>query len=384
MLNLNFLFFSLSSILLLIIVPPNKNKQAKSALKQNFSKLVYIEEGQVTFNVTNAINYTKSDSSLFYTCVPSRRSIDNFYISATEVTNQDWNEFYNYQKDKVGEAIASKKYSPDSLIWKTEYSWTQHFMDVYNSDVKYSNFPVVNVDWNQVNEYCEWKTNSVNELLKTCGVESRIQFRLPKEGEWEYAAIKAPPESINTRLNYYLWTKEEILNDLNSLTNIGSIKDQNGLALKVGVDDGCFISCEVGSFPPTEIGLYDMAGNVSEWTSSIAGFKVMYPDVSSSKIIETEKDIEFEIDYIKENFDTTEWEAINLNNQLIHNSHIFKKKDVRICKGGAWDKALIYTQPGSRQGHSKEYKSCGLGFRIVCTGITDEIQDFLPSKQWQP
>ncbi|MEW7977744.1 MAG: SUMF1/EgtB/PvdO family nonheme iron enzyme [Candidatus Sedimenticola endophacoides] len=92
--------------------------------------------------------------------------------------------------------------------------------------------PVINVSWNDVQDYIDW----LNE--KTDG-----EYRLPSEAEWEYAARAGSKGE-------YSWG-----NSINcSKANYGYN------------DCGISETVEVGSYKKNAFGLYDMHGNVWEWT----------------------------------------------------------------------------------------------------------------------
>lgn len=81
-------------------------------------------------------------------------------------------------------------------------------------------------------------------------------YRLPTEAEWEYAARSGKNE------NKFPWSEDAPMSDKGCF--YANFKPQKGNYVK----DGNLITSRVGTYPPNEFGLYDMAGNVSEWTST--------------------------------------------------------------------------------------------------------------------
>ena len=98
---------------------------------------------------------------------------------------------------------------------------------------------MVLVSWYDAAEFCRW-----------------MGGRLPTEAEWEYAA-RAGGKDIK-----YPWGNEF------DGTKLNFADRSSGLSwAKKEWDDGYKYTSPVGSFPPNELGLYDMAGNVHEWCS---------------------------------------------------------------------------------------------------------------------
>lgn len=90
--------------------------------------------------------------------------------------------------------------------------------------------PVVNVTWNEASAYCEW-----------------VEGRLPTEAEWEHAARGG----LDGKL--FPWG-DEFTGQANGRHNVKTEQFN--------------FTSPVASFPPNAFGLYDMAGNVWEWTAS--------------------------------------------------------------------------------------------------------------------
>ncbi|MBU2644816.1 SUMF1/EgtB/PvdO family nonheme iron enzyme, partial [bacterium] len=153
--------------------------------------------------------------------------VDDFYLAKTEVTNR---QYRLYQPRHVPAAYQGITLNED-------------------------NQPVVNVSWEDTRDYLKW----LNSKQSGSG-----KFRLPTEAEWEYAA------RAGTTTSRY-WG-----NDLDQACRFASVSDQsakrkwNDWAIH-DCDDGYLTTAPVGSFKPNAWGLYDMLGNVWEWTADWYG-----------------------------------------------------------------------------------------------------------------
>ncbi len=138
-----------------------------------------------------------------------------FHLDQTEVTNGA------YQRCYVDGACAA----PGSAASATR--------ETYFANPVYTDFPVVNVDWDAANGYCAW-----------------LGKRLPTLEEWEVAASIAP---LTARYFHYPWGDHFVPNFVNGASMF--VTDTRAVGTFHPVGDSSF-------------GARDMAGNVAEWTAS--------------------------------------------------------------------------------------------------------------------
>ena len=148
---------------------------------------------------------------------------------------------------------------PDTLVWVRDfsYSYNEPMTKRYFSHPAFGNYPVVGVNWNQATAFCEWRTQYLNSFLDKTNRANESPFRLPTEAEWEYAARGGRSQSMFPWGNYYLRNKKGCL--------LANFKPGRGNY----PEDGAFYTARADAYWPNDFGLYCMAGNVAEWTSSV-------------------------------------------------------------------------------------------------------------------
>ena len=156
---------------------------------------------------------------------------------------------------------------PDSLVWMRDfsYSYNEPFTRLYFSHPSYNDYPVVGVTWKQAIAFCHWRTNSSNFYLGKGGKrDEKIDgiYRLPTEAEWEYAARgNSKTNAMYPWGSPYTRTKEGRL--------LANFKPGRGDYFGSDAKNDNIYTTKVQSFPENGYKIYDMAGNVAEWTSSV-------------------------------------------------------------------------------------------------------------------
>lgn len=215
---------------------------------------------------------------------------------------------------------------PDTLCWLKDftYSYNEPFVREYFSHVGYDNYPVVGVNWNQARAFCHWRT----ELYSSASPTRVQEWRLPNEAEWEYAARGG----LNGAK--YPWGGPYTRNQKGCF--LANFKPLRGNY----VSDGGYTTVPVGTYEPNGFGLYDMAGNVAEWTGDA-----------------------FDESAYQETHDLSPYYQITAKNS---DNKIFKRKVIR---GGSWKDIAYYLQCGVRTYEYQDSCRSYIGFRTVRTRI---------------
>jgi formylglycine-generating enzyme required for sulfatase activity len=219
---------------------------------------------------------------------------------------------------------------PDTTCWVNDFNNAnnEYYMRNYFSNPGYAHYPVVGVTWEAATAFCEWRTMFLKKSLKGKNVTIE-KYRLPTEAEWEMAARNANSD------NRYPW-------ESNSTTSESGCYNAN---FKPGegayAADNYLIPAKVGSFKPNNFGLYDMAGNVAEWTSTAY--------TQSGNVQMSDMNPEYNYNAAKED------------------PYALKKK---VVKGGSWKDISTFIRSDFRD---SEYQNKGrsyVGFRCVRTQIS--------------
>lgn len=249
----------------------------------------------------------------------------------TEQGNSEYGSFQNRPQGLKDRSVYVRKevisVYPDTLSWIHDYSYSFNdpMTEKYFWHPAYNFYPVIGVNWKQARAFCVWRTELMNNFLAMEKGEPGVaEYRLPTETEWEWAA-RGGYEN-----NPYPWGGPYTRNEKGCF--LANFKPLRGNY----IDDGGLRTVIVGHYPPNDFGLYDMSGNVSEWTNSA---------------------------YDPSSYNFT-WD---MNPNYTYNA---KENDPpalkrKVIRGGSWKDIAYYMQVTTRDYEYQDTAKCYLGFRCI-------------------
>lgn len=225
---------------------------------------------------------------------------------------------------------------PDTLVWVRDftYSYNEPMTRNYFSHPSFDDYPVVGVSWKQANAFNDWRTKFWSSYRLRLGEPLMDVFRLPTESEWEYAARGGK------KLAQYPWGGPYVRNAKGCI--LANFKPGRGNY----PEDGGFYTVRADAYWPNDYGLYNMAGNVAEWTSS-AFYENSYMFVH---------DLNPDIRYDADN----------------EESETVKRK---VTRGGSWKDIGYYINCGTRHWEFADTSNSYIGFRSVSTYLGRDPKD---------
>lgn len=450
--------------------------------------LVLVEGGTFTMGrVEQDVNYDWNN-------VPRRVTVSSFYIDETEVRNLDYLE-YLYWTGRVFNADYPQIYVkalPDTLVWREKLAYNEPYVEYYLRHPAYRDYPVVGVNWLQASDFCQWRTDRVNEFIlvregiiehnptptpgdyfstdqylsgqwqgqqillpsfdpnvpeRQVRMEDGIflpKYRLPTEAEWEYAAYGLIGNTIGERVTerrIYPWNGHAVRNPDEKYLGqmLANYKRSNGDNMGTAgyLNDNADVTAPVYSYWPNDYGLYNMAGNVSEWVMDVYRplsaedkddfrpfrgnvFKTQVRDPSNNNSIVVNTDSvlydrdsnivnipgqvkwrDVSIDHAEDNLDERRnykyADNISYLDGDVESSVYFQEPDIitdpqrankvmyefgvyslindkaRVYKGGSWRDRAYYMNPGTRRYLDQRQSTAYIGFRCAMTRVGSPV-----------
>jgi gliding motility-associated lipoprotein GldK len=265
--------------------------------------------------------------------------MDSMYLPVTESYNglrtPDVSKYkFRYTEIDLNEAVKKKgrkdfinkaepvEIYPDTTVWIKDfaYSYNEPMHNEYFSHSAYGEYPVVGVTWKQAKAFCAWRTLYKNAYIKSKKKKKRDQinnFRLPIEAEWEYAA-RGGIESAT-----FPWGGPYAHSDRGCF--LANFKPNRGDYAA----DGALYTVEAKSYEPNEFNLYNMAGNVAEWTET--------------------------------SYDPGAYEFVSTMNPNVPD----RKNQRKVIRGGSWKDVAYSLQNATREFEYADSARSYIGFRTV-------------------
>ncbi|MBE0651159.1 MAG: SUMF1/EgtB/PvdO family nonheme iron enzyme [Bacteroidales bacterium] len=400
--------------------------------------MVFIEGGTFTMGATEETPFPEWDNQ------PRQVTVNSFYMDQTEVRNLDYLEYIHWLEKVYGTDYPGvvKKALPDTTVWRNKLAYNEPLVETYFRHPAYHDYPVVGVSWVQANAYASWRTDRVNEMLlikagylsynqhqkdsnsfsteaylagrykspvvnekglfkkKGDTTSQRIGFgdgillpryRLPTEAEWEYAALGLVGNTISNRVvsrKIYPWAGTSLRNDKKD--DIGrfmanfKIGSGDYMGIAGSTNDGASIPAPVMSYWPNDYGLYNMAGNVSEWVLDVyrpLSFQEEsdfdpYRGSNKNGNNANAKDGDYQ-STIQANWNNPSQSDLKNSTKLMYDygvTTLINDKS-RVIKGGSWADPPYYLSPGTRRFMNEDSSSATVGFRCAMTRVGSPISD---------
>ncbi len=408
--------------------------------------LVLIEGGTFTMGATEEMVTDEWNN------IPRRVTVSSFYMDETEVSNVYWLEYLYWLKRVYGDDYPEiyTKALPDTLVWRSKLAYNEPYVDYYLRHPAYNDYPVVGINWLQANDFCAWRSDRVNEAIlireglfehfpqqynedhfstdaylagqyesgkrvdglpdlapdkdfRNVRMEDGImlpRYRLPTEAEWEFAAYGLVGNSFQelvTQRRVYPWNGHFVRDGNSSSRYYGEFVanfvrgrgDYMGVA--GSLNDNADVTAPVFAYQPNDYGLYNMAGNVSEWVmdvyrplsgEDVDEFRPFRGNVFKTKVLNSEGNIDEKLNvvtydvagvlkYIQDFGRITDGKLNAEEIQLVENLNSFAEQANERYDEGKADEAYTLIRDGFQQVRSSNLRIAPK----LLAGLGDYVED---------
>lgn len=188
--------------------------------------------------------------------------VKGFFMSKTEISNAAYNEF-------LQDLLKQNKQKEFEKANRQVENWNvEALAKTYHEHPAYAEYPVLTIPREGAEMYCRWLTEKLQPQYK----KHKINFRLPTEHEWVYAARGGHKSAPYPWGGYY--TRNARGQYLANFKTIGTSsihynrKEGTYEVIPSKVNFNFIMPAHIKSFCPNDYGLYHMSGNAAEMIST--------------------------------------------------------------------------------------------------------------------
>jgi len=322
----------------------------------------------------------QSDQDIFstYTQRPKSISVQGFFMDDTEITNNEYRQFIEYIRDSIAHTYLDNFYEDEDgnqfIDYEYEIDWSDETLDdlFYQGEDKFSSGREIKAN-KLLFEYSwfDWKAaasdNSDWQRVQKEGGTSRGDYinrdevvvypdtlcwirdfaysynePMTRNYFWHPAYDDYPVVGVNWKMaKAFCHWRTQLWDSYQSVRGDGINRGNYP-------EDGGLYTVKADAYFPNDFGLYNMAGNVSEWTET------SFHENAYSFLHDLNPDLRY---------DASDEE----------DSEFSKRKVIR---GGSWKDIGFFLQTGTRHWEFQDTTKSYVGFRSALTFLGRSLNDF--------